>query len=127
MTEPQAATERSSGNSFSVSMLDGAMHVRLVSPRNEGGESIHSFMRRMFDTADSVSSRRIVIDLRGVRGSDARLLVPLIRGIVSRERFSRPGGLYVVIGDRSFSPAQNAATLLSRYAQPVFVSDPRGT
>jgi hypothetical protein len=77
----------------------------------------------MFASADSAGSRRMVIDLRGVTGGDARMLVPLIRGIVSRDRFARSGGLYVVVGEQSYSPSQSAATLLGRYAQPLFVSE----
>jgi hypothetical protein len=48
------------------------------------------------------------------------LLVPLIKGIVTRDRFVRPGGLVLIVGANSFSPAQNAARLLREYANPVF-------
>jgi hypothetical protein len=76
----------------------------------------------MFQSADSTDARRLVIDLRAVTGSDARLLVSLIKGIATRDRFTQAEGLYVVVGPRSFSPEQNAATLLRQYANPIFVS-----
>jgi hypothetical protein len=75
----------------------------------------------MLESADSAAAQRLVVDLRSVAGSDARLLVPLIRGILTRDRFMRGGGLYVVVGPNSFSPTQNAATLLRQYANPIFV------
>jgi hypothetical protein len=76
----------------------------------------------MFQSADSADARRLVIDLRAVTGSDARLLVSLIKGIVTRDRFAQPAGLYVIVGPRSFSLEQNAATLLRQYANPIFLS-----
>jgi hypothetical protein len=104
--------------------VDGAartVYVRLLQVRGEEGEPIHAFVRRMFESADSANARRLVIDLRSVTGSDARLLTPLIRGIVTREQFANGGGLFLVVGSRSFSPAQNAAVLLQRYANPIFI------
>ena len=119
-----AAAERSATSSFSISGRDGTMYVRFVRSRADWGEPIRGFVRKMFTAADSAGARRLVIDLRGVNGSDARLVVPLIRGIVTRERFARTGGLYVVVSDDSFSPAQSTATLLQRYARPLFVGEP---
>ena len=108
-------------SSFSI-RSDGTVYVRLARPSADAAEPIHAFMRRMFASADAAGARRLVVDLKGVVGSDARLVVPLIRGIVMRERFARSGGLYVVTGEESFAPSQTAATLLREYANPVFVS-----
>ena len=110
-------------SSFSIGVADRTLYVRLVSPRPDDAEPVHAFMRRMFASADSAGAKRMVIDLRGVSGGDTRLLVPLLRGVVSREQFARSGGLYVVVGKASFSPGQSAATLLGRYALPRFVTD----
>ena len=108
-------------SSYSITPGDRTAYVRFTNVRNEGGEPIHAFMRRMFESADAAGARRLVIDLRSVTGGDARLLVPLIKGIVTRDRFMQAAGLYVVVGPNSFSPVQNAATLLQRYANPIFV------
>ena len=110
-------------SSYSVSAGDRTIYVRLATPRGATGESAYRFIGKMFATADSAGAERLVIDLRSVSGSDARLVVPLIRGILMRDRFTRSGGLYVVVGAESYSASQNAASLLSRYAQPLFVSD----
>lgn len=109
-------------SSFSIS-ADRTLYVRLASPRPDDAEPVHAFMRRMFASADSAGVKRMVIDLRAVTGGDARLLVPLLRGVVSRQQLARSGGLYVVVGDASFAPGQSAATLLARYAQPRFVKE----
>jgi hypothetical protein len=119
-----AASVREKKNVYSFNAADRTVYVRLVQLRGESGEPVHEFVRRMMDSADSVGAQRLVVDLRSIAGSDARLLVPLIKGVVTRDRFVREGGLYVVVGPNSFSPTQNAATLLARYAHPIFVGQP---
>ena len=108
-------------NSYSINAADRTVYVTLAQVRGEG-EPVHAFMRRMFASADSAGARRLVIDLRSITGSDGRLLVPLIKGVVTRDRFVQRGGLLLVVGTNSFSPAQNAATLLQQYAHPIFVA-----
>ena len=108
-------------NSYSVDAAHNTVYIRLTQVRGEEGEPIHAFVGRMFESADSADARRLVIDLRLITDSDTRLLVPLIKGIVARDRFVRRGGLYLVVGPNSFSPGQNAATLLQQYAHPIFI------
>ena len=81
-------------------------------------------MERMFASADAAGATRLVLDLSGTRGGDSFLIVPLVKGIMSREQFTRHGGLVVIVGPDTFSPSQNAATVLQRYAQPIFVDRP---
>ncbi|HMG96672.1 MAG TPA: hypothetical protein VK565_10245 [Gemmatimonadaceae bacterium] len=108
-------------NSYSINGADRTVNVTVVRVRGETGEPIHAFLRRMFESADSLDARTMVVDLRSLTGSDARLVTPLVGGILRRDRFLRDGGLYVLTGSQSFSPAQNAATLLQEYARPIFV------
>ena len=108
-------------SSYSISPLDRTVYVRLAGVRTQDGETIHAFMRRLFESADSAGAVRLVIDLRSVTGSDARLLVPLIKGVAMRDRFLQAGALYVIVGPDSYSPSQNAATLLQQYANPTFL------
>jgi len=126
-TSPRAAApttvEAQQSNSYFVNASNRTVYVRIASVRGEGDEPIHTFIRGMFESADSASARRLVVDLRSITGGDTRLLVPLIKGIVMRDRFAHGGGLYVVVGPDSFSPAQNAARLLEQYANPIVVRE----
>jgi hypothetical protein len=126
LSRPETATivGEQESNSYSVNAAGRSVYVRLVQLRGEGGEPIHAFLRRALETADSAGAQRFVVDLRSITGSDTRLLVPLIKGVVMRDRFVREGGLYVVVGPSSFTPAQNAAALLRQYAHPIFVEKP---
>jgi len=117
---PTIAGQQQQTNSYSIN-ADGTVYVTLAQVRGESGERIRAFVQRMFESADSASARRLVIDLRSITGGDARLLVPLVKGIVLRDRFMHGGGLYLVVGPDSFAPSQNAATLLQQYANPIFV------
>ena len=118
---PSTAGQQQRNNSYSINAADRTLYVTLTQVRGETREPIHTFLRKMFESADSANARRLVLDLRSITGGDARLLVPLISGIVTRERFVQDGGLYVMLGSQSFSPAQNAATLLQQYAHPTFI------
>ena len=110
-------------NSYVIDNASRTVYVRLTKTRGESSEPVYAFMRRMFASADSANAQRLVIDLRSISGSDARLAVPLVRGVVTRDRFAESGGLYVVVGPDSFARAQNAATLLRRYANPILVHE----
>lgn len=110
-------------NSYTIDDASHTVYVRLAQTRGESAEPVHAFVRRMFASADSADAERLVIDLRSISGSDARLAVPLVRGIVTRDWFAKAGGLYLVVGSDSFTPAQNVATLLQQYANPLLVHE----
>jgi hypothetical protein len=110
-------------SSYTINEASHTVYVRLAQIRGESDEPVYAFLRRMFASADSADARRLVIDLRSISGSDARLAVPLVRGIVTRDRFAQGGGLYVVVGPDSFTRTQTAATLLQRYANPILVHE----
>jgi hypothetical protein len=119
--EVSAQVGQEKNYSFSITPSDRTVRVRFTRVRSEGTESINAFIQRMFASADSAGATRLVVDLRSISGGDGFLLVPLVRGVLARERFTTRGGLLVVVGDASFSPGQNAATLLQQYANPIFV------
>ena len=110
--------------SYSVTPADRAVHVRFSRVRSDGTESVSDFMRRVFASADASAATTLVLDLSEMKGGDSFLLVPLVKGILAREQFTRRGGLVVILGPNSFSRSQNAATLLKQYAQPIFVNQP---
>ena len=133
ITAPAPATpavrgegEPSRKNSYSINAAENTIFVKIVQVRGESGEPIHAFIRKMFVSADSARAERLVIDLRSISGSDIRLTVPLIKGVATRQRFAQRGGLFVVVGDESFSQSQSTATLLQRYANPIFIPQPPG-
>jgi hypothetical protein len=122
-SEPRVSAQiaQESNYSFSITSADRTVRVRFTRVRSDGIESVSAFMQRMFASADSAGATRLVLDIRTTRGGDAFLLVPLVKGVLARERFVQRGGLVVIVGPESFSPGQNAAKLLKRYANPVML------
>src|SRR5689334_20458220 len=118
---PAVMSQESPASTFAIDPARRTIYVRFAGLQDEGREPIHALIRRMFESADAVSAERLIVDLRAVSGADARLIVPLLRGIMTRDRFLQNGALYVVVGPESYSQAQNTATLLERYAKPIFV------
>lgn len=110
--------------SFSISPADRTVRVRFTRVRSDGTESVSAFMSRMFASTDAAGATKLVLDLRAIEGGDAFLLVPLVKGVLARERFAQRGGLVVIVGPESFSQGQNAASLLQRYANPILVEKP---
>lgn len=82
------------------------------------------FVQRVFDSADAAGATRLVLDLSATRGGDSFLVVPLVKGILARDQFAKRGGLIVIVGPNTFSPSQNTAAMLQRYARPIFVEHP---
>ncbi len=118
---PAVRSQDNAVSSFSIDASRRTIYVRFAGLQDDGREPIHVIIRRMFETADAVSAEKLIVDLRAISGGDGKLLVPLIRGIMARDRFLRAGALYVVLGPDSYSPVQNAAALLSRYAKPIMI------
>jgi hypothetical protein len=119
-----AAAASGPNYSFSIEAGGRTVHVRFARVRSDGQESVSAFVNRMFASADASGATRLVLDLSATKGGDSFLIVPLVKGIVSRGQFARPGGLVVITGPDTFSPSQNAAVVLQRYARPIFVNQP---
>jgi hypothetical protein len=121
VSAPALTSQESPVSSFAIDAPGRTVYIRFAGLLDDGREPVHVLIRRMFESADAASAEKLIVDLRSVSGGDAKLVVPLIRGILMRERFQRTGSLYVVVGPDSFSPVQNAAKMLARYAKPIVV------
>lgn len=118
---PAVMSQEGPISTFAIDPSQRTVYIRFAGLQDDSREPIHALIRRMFESADAVSAVRLIVDLRAVNGADARLIVPLLRGIMTRDRFLQNGSLYVVVGPDSYSQVQSTATLLGRYAKPIFV------
>lgn len=92
----------------------------------EEGESVDAFIRRVLDTAERNGAERLILDIRFNGGGDNFLARPIWHRLVGSERWNQPGRLFVITGRRTFSAAQNLATILDEHTQAVFVGEPTG-
>ncbi|MBA3599825.1 MAG: tetratricopeptide repeat protein [Acidobacteria bacterium] len=96
------------------------------SVRNDEKESLAAFSERLFKFVNENAVEKLVIDMRWNNGGNTFLLTPLVQGLIKNEKINRRGKLFVIIGRRTFSAAQNASTFFERYTNATFVGEPTG-
>lgn len=103
------------------------VYVALNSVRDEGPETLASFSGRLAKFIDETSVDKLVVDLRWNNGGNTQLLTPVLAAVLRSEKTSRRGQLFVLIGRRTFSAGQNAATMLERFTNATFIGEPTGS
>lgn len=82
---------------------------------------------RLLDHLRESGARRLILDLRDNEGGDYTLARHLlIYPLWSLPGINRPGGLYVLIGRRTFSAAMVTATDFRRETEALLVGEPTG-
>ncbi|HKP44987.1 MAG TPA: hypothetical protein VJT50_00180, partial [Pyrinomonadaceae bacterium] len=80
-------------------------------------ESIAAFADRLFKFIDGHDVDKLVIDMRWNNGGNTLLSPPLLYGLIKRDKINQRGKLFVIIGRRTFSAAQNTSTFFERYTK----------
>lgn len=89
-------------------------------------EPFDKFVARLFAFIEQHNVDKLIIDLRWNNGGNTYLLPPLINALVGASKINREGGLFVIIGRRTFSAAGNAAAYIQRQTDAIFVGEPTG-
>ncbi|MGB0714412.1 MAG: S41 family peptidase [Phycisphaerae bacterium] len=84
------------------------------------------FARKTMKQAKERGAEKLVIDLRQNGGGNSGIADPFIRRLKSHPTFSRPGGLFVLIGRRTYSSAILNAIKLKKECGAVLVGEPTG-
>jgi hypothetical protein len=95
--------------------------------RNDPAESLAAFADRLTKFIDANDVERLVIDMRWNNGGNTALSPPLLLDIISNRKINQRGRLFVIIGRRTFSAAQNTATYFERFTKATFVGEPTGS
>jgi tetratricopeptide (TPR) repeat protein len=95
--------------------------------RNNEQEPLATFCDRLFKFINEQAVERLVIDLRWNNGGDTTIVQPLIHGLIRSDRINQRGKLFIIIGRKTFSAAQNTATYIERYTRVIFVGEPTGS
>ena len=90
-------------------------------------EPFAAFCDRLFAFIAGRQPARLVIDLRWNSGGNTFLSLALLHHLIWNPEISRRGALFVIIGRRTFSAAQNTATAIGRETEPIFVGEPTGS
>jgi hypothetical protein len=94
---------------------------------NDPQEPITKFSERLFKFINDHDVDKLVIDMRWNNGGNTFLNAPLLRGLINNEKVNHRGKLFIIIGRRVFSAAQNAVAAFGRYTDVVFVGEPTGS
>lgn len=95
--------------------------------RDDQAEPLAAFSARLGKALADPSVQRLIIDLRWNNGGNTQLVAPVLGAILAAERVNRRGRLFVIVGRRTFSAAQNAASLIERFTNATFVGEPTGS
>ncbi len=102
------------------------MYVAVNNLRNDPKQPAADFFAQVFKAIDEREVDKLVIDLRWCNGGDTANVQPLIYNLIRRDKINRSGKLFVVVGRQTFSAAVNAAVLLERNTNSIFVGEPTG-
>lgn len=95
--------------------------------RNDGEESLAKFTERLFKFVSENEVEKLVIDMRWNNGGNTFLSQPLLYGLIRNDKINKRGKLFVIIGRRTFSAAQNTTTFFERHTNAIFVGEPTGS
>lgn len=103
------------------------VYFQFNSVRNGEQESLAAFSERLFKFINENDVEKLVVDMRWNNGGNTGLLPPLLQGLVKNEKINKRGKLFIIIGRRTYSAAQNAATYFERDTNAIFVGEPTGS
>jgi hypothetical protein len=90
-------------------------------------EPFAAFCDRLFAFIEDQNVGRLVIDMRWNGGGNTFLTQQLLHRLIASKRLNRRGALFVILGRRTFSAAQNTVTAIERETSAIFVGEPSGS
>lgn len=102
------------------------LYVQFNSVQNKQDENIAAFFKKVFEFAEINPVDKLVLDMRANTGGNNQLNRPIIVGLV-KSKLNVRGKLFVVIGRRTFSAAQNLVNEIEKYTDAIFVGEPTGS
>jgi hypothetical protein len=103
------------------------VYFQFNSVRHDRNEPFAQFVARLLKFIDDNAAEGLVIDLRWNNGGNTALAPSLIQGLIRHDKINRRGKLFVIIGRRTYSAAQNTATFLEQQTNAIFVGEPTGS
>jgi hypothetical protein len=102
-----------------------AVYFQFNAVMNADGETLEQFAAKLASAINQDTVDRLIIDLRHNTGGNNTLLRPLLVTLIS-SKLNHRGGMYCIIGPRTFSAAQNFVDRLESYTDIIFVGEPTG-
>ncbi|MEZ4570719.1 MAG: hypothetical protein R2849_10410 [Thermomicrobiales bacterium] len=103
-----------------------AVYFQFNRVRDSGAEPLSEFTERLFRFIDDHAVLKLIIDLRCNNGGNTLLEMPFLHRLIG-SRINQRGRLFVIIGRRTFSAAQNFSTMIERHTAAIFAGEPTGS
>jgi tetratricopeptide (TPR) repeat protein len=102
----------------------GTLYAQFNDVANKEKETVKSWVDQLQPMLDEPAIRRFILDLRWNTGGNNYLNKPLLLALIKSRKVNQRGKLFVIIGRRNFSAAQNLINDLSNYTEAIFVGEP---
>ncbi len=112
---------------FEYLPADDLVYFQFNAVRDHPAETFAGFCDRLFGFIEDQRAGRLVIDVRWNGGGNTLLTQHLLHHLIASKRLTRRGALFVIIGRRTFSAAQNTVTAIERETSAIFVGEPTGS
>jgi hypothetical protein len=112
---------------FEYLPADDLIYFQFNAVRDHPAETFAAFCDRVFGFIEDRNAGRLVIDMRWNGGGNTLLTQHLLHHLIASKRLSRRGALFIIIGRRTFSAAQNTVTAIERETGAIFVGEPTGS
>jgi hypothetical protein len=112
---------------FEYMPADDLVYFQFNAVSDHPAETFSAFCDRLFGFVEDHQAGRLVIDMRWNGGGNTLLTQHLLHHLIASKRLSRRGALFIIIGRRTFSAAQNTATAIGRETSAIFVGEPTGS
>jgi hypothetical protein len=111
---------------FEVLAESRTLFFKYNSCQNMKDRSFRLFVKDLFAAAEAGKVERIVIDLRHNGGGNSAIFAPFLAELKKRPALCREGGIFVLIGRRTYSSAILNALDLKKETPAVFAGEPTG-
>jgi len=91
------------------------------------GQKFADFVAAMTKQIEDKQAEYLILDMRLNGGGNTGLVMPLIHALIRNDRVNKPGHLFVIVGRRTFSAAQNTVNMLEQNTHATFVGEPTGS
>lgn len=90
-------------------------------------EPIDKFFDRVAQFVQEHPVDKLALDMRWNNGGDTGLVPAVLESLIRDVKIDQPDKFFVIVGHRTFSAAQNAATMIARFTPAIFVGDTTGS
>ena len=112
---------------FDYSQKTKILYAQVNRIWNTAEGSLAGFASKLSAFINDNDAEKLVIDLRGNNGGNTFSGWYFVNEFLHNNKINKKGHLFVIIGRRTFSAAQNTATYFEHLTNAIFVGEPTGS